>query len=54
MFRVPPVEERVKDGKRMDASQHQVEAGHSESFADALKPGTELLHGQFRIEKFLN
>lgn len=38
----------------MDASQNQVEAGHSESFADALKPGTELLHGQFRIEKFLN
>lgn len=25
-----------------------------DSFADALKPGTELLHGQFRIEKFLN
>ena len=31
-----------------------MEAGHSDSFADALKPGTELLHGQFRIEKFLN
>ena len=27
---------------------------HTDSFADALKPGTELLHGQFRIEKFLN
>ena len=26
----------------------------NDSFADALKPGTELLHGQFRIEKFLN
>ncbi len=31
-----------------------MDAGHSDSFADALKPGTELLHGQFRIEKFLN
>lgn len=38
----------------MDAGPQQIEAGHSESFADALKPGTELLHGQFRIEKFLN
>ena len=38
----------------MDAGQQQVEAGQSDSFADALKPGTELLHGQFRIEKFLN
>ncbi len=27
---------------------------HTDPFADALKPGTELLHGQFRIEKFLN
>ncbi|MEM6387965.1 MAG: serine/threonine-protein kinase [Pseudomonadota bacterium] len=33
----------------MDAAPQQ-----NESFADALKPGTELLHGQFRIEKFLN
>lgn len=31
-----------------------MEAGPHETFADALKPGTELLHGQFRIEKFLN
>ncbi len=39
----------------MDAGpQHTETGGHSESFADALKPGTELLHGQFRIEKFLN
>ncbi|NNL74683.1 MAG: hypothetical protein HKP29_15100, partial [Silicimonas sp.] len=38
----------------MDAGQQQVDQGHSDSFADALKPGTELLHGQFRIEKFLN
>lgn len=38
----------------MDASQHQADHGHGESFADALQPGTELLHGQFRIEKFLN
>ena len=33
----------------MDAAPQQ-----NDSFADALKPGTELLHGQFRIEKFLN
>jgi serine/threonine protein kinase len=33
----------------MDAGPQQ-----NDSFADALKPGTELLHGQFRIEKFLN
>lgn len=33
-----------------------MDSGHQtqDSFADALKPGTELLHGQFRIEKFLN
>ena len=31
-----------------------MEAAPHETFADALKPGTELLHGQFRIEKFLN
>ena len=33
----------------MDAGPQQ-----NDPFADALKPGTELLHGQFRIEKFLN
>jgi len=38
----------------MDAGPQQAETGHTESFADALRPGTELLHGQFRIEKFLN
>ncbi len=38
----------------MDAGPQQAEIGTHESFADALKPGTELLHGQFRIEKFLN
>ncbi len=38
----------------MDAGPQHAETGHTESFADALKPGTELLHGQFRIEKFLN
>ncbi|MCV6592570.1 MAG: protein kinase [Silicimonas sp.] len=38
----------------MNAGPHQLEATSAESFADALKPGTELLHGQFRIEKFLN
>ncbi len=38
----------------MDAGQQNYDPGLSESFADALKPGTELLHGQFRIEKFLN
>ena len=25
-----------------------------DDFADELKPGTELLHGQYVIEKFLN
>ena len=38
----------------MDAGPQHHDTGHQESFADALKPGTELLHGQFRIEKFLN
>ncbi|NNE81071.1 MAG: protein kinase [Silicimonas sp.] len=38
----------------MDAGSQQADTGTAESFADALKPGTELLHGQFRIEKFLN
>ena len=38
----------------MDAGQQNSEAAPTDSFADALKPGTELLHGQFRIEKFLN
>ena len=38
----------------MDAGPQQTDTGATESFADALKPGTELLHGQFRIEKFLN
>ena len=38
----------------MNAGQQNYDPGLSESFADALKPGTELLHGQFRIEKFLN
>lgn len=38
----------------MNAGPQQLEAAPLESFADALKPGTELLHGQFRIEKFLN
>ncbi len=38
----------------MDAGQQNYEPGPNESFADSLKPGTELLHGQFRIEKFLN
>jgi serine/threonine protein kinase len=38
----------------MDAGQNNYDPGLAESFADALKPGTELLHGQFRIEKFLN
>lgn len=38
----------------MDAGQQNQEAAPTDSFADALKPGTELLHGQFRIEKFLN
>lgn len=38
----------------MDAGPQQTDTGQAESFADALKPGTELLHGQFRIEKFLN
>lgn len=38
----------------MDAGHQNSEAAPTDSFADALKPGTELLHGQFRIEKFLN
>ena len=38
----------------MDAGQQNYEPGPNESFADSLKPGTELMHGQFRIEKFLN
>ena len=38
----------------MDAGHQNPEAAPTDSFADALKPGTELLHGQFRIEKFLN
>ncbi len=38
----------------MDAGQQISDSGLAESFADALKPGTALLHGQFRIEKFLN
>lgn len=38
----------------MNAGPQNLEAGPHETFADALKPGTELLHGQFRIEKFLN
>ena len=38
----------------MDAGQNIQDPGLAESFADALKPGTALLHGQFRIEKFLN
>ncbi|MDJ1015380.1 MAG: serine/threonine-protein kinase [Paracoccaceae bacterium] len=38
----------------MDAGQQQYDAGQAETFADSLKPGIELLHGQFRIEKFLN
>ncbi len=38
----------------MDAGQQQYDAELAESFADSLSPGTELLHGQFRIEKFLN
>ncbi len=38
----------------MDAGPQNYEPGANDSFADSLKPGTELLHGQFRIEKFLN
>ena len=38
----------------MDAGPQNYESGANDSFADSLKPGTELLHGQFRIEKFLN
>lgn len=38
----------------MDAGQKSYDPGPADGFADALKPGTELLHGQFRIEKFLN
>ncbi len=39
----------------MDAGpQKQEPQAQDSSYADSLKPGTELLHGQFRIEKFLN
>ena len=38
----------------MTDAESQYDQHLAETFADALKPGTALLHGQFRIEKFLN
>ena len=38
----------------MSSAKPQDDLSSGENFVDELKPGTELLHGQYRIESFLN
>jgi serine/threonine protein kinase len=44
----------AETGTKMASAAHQIEDTAFESFADELKPGTKLLHGQFEILSFLN